>query len=58
MYINPILLAVADAAVVWWVMKAPIQWSREKHIANPHVNCSSAAEKTLAQAVANWCAIQ
>ena len=52
------LLKVADAAVVWWTMHRPIQWSVEQHIANPTINCATAAEKTLAKMVAEWCALQ
>ena len=52
------LLRVADAAAVWWTMHRPIQWSVERHLANPTINCATAAEKTLAKFVAEWCALQ
>lgn len=52
------LLDVADAAIVWWAMKRPFQWSLEQHLANPHINTSTPSEKRLADAAAAWCALQ
>jgi hypothetical protein len=57
-FAGAVLLEVADAAVVWWVMKRPIQWSLEQHLARPHVNCATAEEELLAEKAAAWCAMQ
>ena len=48
------LLKVADAAVVWWAMKRPVQWSLDQHLQNCRINTITDAEKHLADAVAAW----
>jgi hypothetical protein len=57
-FAGAVLLEVADAAVVWWVMKRPIQWSMGQHLASPRINCTTAAEESLAEKAAAWCALQ
>lgn len=47
-----LLLAVADAAEVWWRSKKPIAWKRRKHFSNPTINCTTENEQALAKAVA------
>lgn len=54
-----VLLDVADMAVVWWVMKRPIQWSVKQHLENPGINCTASdTERRLAIAVGRWVALQ
>ena len=48
------LLAVADAAVMWWVGKRPVLMSIEQHRAHPTINCATDSECRLARAVAAW----
>ncbi len=55
---SEILLALADAAVVWWTMKRPVTWTLDMHISANHYNCNNDAERRLARAVSQWCAIQ
>ena len=45
------IAAIADAAVVWWKSKAPLDFDEAQHVANPTINCLM-HEKQLAQAVA------
>lgn len=45
--------AVLAAALAWWEAQRPLGWDLRKHLDNPTVNTQSAAEHTLAQAVAD-----
>lgn len=45
--------AVMAAALAWWETQRPLGWNLRKHLDNPSVNTQSAAEHTLAQAIAN-----
>jgi hypothetical protein len=48
------LLAVADAAVLWWINRRPVQWKEKEHLKNPTINCThSGTEKPLAIAASN-----
>jgi hypothetical protein len=53
-----ILLAVADAAAVWWKAHKPADWSLEQHLADPTINCDGDGERQLAQAAAKWVALK
>lgn len=44
---------VDRAAVAWWRTKRPVIWTEEQHRKSPLVNCTTAAEKRLANAVAD-----
>ncbi len=48
------LLAVVDAAEVWWKGRRPISFRLAQHLKNPTVNCTDDAEVALARAVAAW----
>jgi len=48
---NPRLLI---AAVQWWKMKAPPQWTEDEHILQPHVGCRGREEFNLADAVVDY----
>lgn len=42
------LLDSADAVKAWWLSKRPSGWRKARHLRNPHVNCTTAEEKQLA----------
>lgn len=48
-------LDIVRAAHAWWMSRRPVGWMREQHIENPTVNCTTDAEKALAEMVARWC---
>lgn len=45
---------VIDMAVRWFNSKRPIVFKKKVHYANPTVNLSTDAEKSLARAVVNY----
>lgn len=48
------LLAVVDAAEVWWKGNRPARYRLTQHLKNPAINCHSPAERALAEAMAEW----
>jgi hypothetical protein len=46
--------AIIAAAMRWWDTKAPVGWGRVQHATAPTVNCTSLAQRDLAQACAAW----
>jgi hypothetical protein len=42
------------ATLAWWDQQCPVSWSVTQHMDNPTVNCVTAIESNLAQAVANY----
>jgi hypothetical protein len=44
---------VDHAAVAWWLTKRPVAWTEEQHRKSPRVNCLTAGEQRLANAVAD-----
>jgi hypothetical protein len=47
-------LRVIRAAEKWWDSKCPLSFTKEEHVANPTVNCTSDSQNVLAQAVAAY----
>jgi len=45
--------ALVHAAFAWWDSKNPIGWNLRMHLEHPDINCTSHAERDLAEAVAD-----
>jgi hypothetical protein len=43
---------VIAAVIAWWEMHRPFEWSEEKHVAHPTVNCMQGVEHDLAKLAA------
>lgn len=44
--------ALEKAALQWWVMRRPLDFTEQAHLDNPTINTTTADEKALASAVA------